>query len=130
MKKRIAIVCSVLLGGAALYGIAAPIYGRYTPEGETERAEQTVEVRQDGKLLYTLTTEDLAQEQRWRIEYEGHYNIVEVTDGEVRVVAADCPDQICVKMGALHPQHGSIICLPHRLEIRYRERDDVDAVAR
>ena len=43
------------------------------------------------------------------------YNIIEVSDGTVRVREADCPDGICIFWGAV--SSGEINCLPHRFKI-------------
>lgn len=126
MKDRIFKAVLIILGLTGLYGIAVLACGKYTATDETA----VVEIRQDGKVLYVLTPEELQEERRFTIEYEGHYNVIETGGGEVRVVEADCPDQICVKMGELHRHQGSIICLPHRLELRRREANEADAVAR
>ena len=60
-------------------------------------------------------------------------NTIAVENGEVRVAAADCPDQTCVKMGALRSRALPIVCLPHHLTIRFvdgAEDGGLDAVAR
>ncbi|BEU88375.1 NusG domain II-containing protein [Selenomonas sp. TAMA-11512] len=124
-KDIIVKVIFVVLGLAGLYGLLAAVYANFT---QPDR-DAAVEIRQDGKVLYVLTEQDLHAERTFTVKYQGHYNKIETGGGEVRVIEADCPDQICVRTGALHRHHGPIICLPHRLEIRYREADEVDAVA-
>ena len=44
-------------------------------------------------------------------------NTVQVERGRIRISAADCPDQVCVKQGWISGGAVPIICLPHRLTI-------------
>lgn len=53
------------------------------------------------------------------------YNIIEFEAGKVRVVEADCPDQICVHFGWIEYVGQTIVCLPHRLIIRIAN-DSID----
>ena len=59
------------------------------------------------------------------------YNILEIKDGKARMTEANCPDKICVEHRAIHYDHESIICLPHKVtvEIRGGEGSDVDIMA-
>ena len=88
-----------------------------------------VEILQDGKILYTL---DLAQaeDQTFTVTYGGRTNEIEIRDHQIRVKAADCPDQICVHMDWL--EAAPIVCLPNRLSIQYADGEGasgLDAVA-
>lgn len=88
-----------------------------------------VEILQDGKILYTL---DLAQaeDQTFTVTYGGRINEIEIRDHQIRVKAADCPDQICVHMDWL--EAAPIVCLPNRLSIQYADGEGasgLDAVA-
>ena len=64
---------------------------------------------------------------------EGDYtNIVQVEDGSVSVVYADCPDQICVETGHIYHTGQTITCLPNRMvvEVTGAEEFRLDAVVR
>ena len=64
------------------------------------------------------------------VEYEGHVNRIEIRDHRIRVLEADCPDQVCVRAGWLDSA-APIVCLPHRLVIQAAEKEEeLDAVAR
>ena len=58
-------------------------------------------------------------------------NTIVIENGEIRVSAADCPDQTCVQMGPLRSRAMPIVCLPHELVIRFAEEtgDGLDALA-
>ncbi|MDD3144426.1 MAG: NusG domain II-containing protein [Candidatus Cloacimonetes bacterium] len=48
------------------------------------------------------------------------HNTVQIKDGKVRMLQADCPDQRCVKQGA-----GDVlplVCLPNRVVVEIRSR--------
>lgn len=55
------------------------------------------------------------------------YNLLCITDGEVRMESADCRDQICVHHKPISGNRENIICLPHKLvaEITGDPQDDV-----
>ena len=83
--------------------------------------ENRIEIVQDGSVLYTFDL-STAKNQTIRIPAaEGGYNTVVIEDGTVRVESADCPDQTCVKMGTLKSEHLPLVCLPHRLIVRFAE---------
>lgn len=45
------------------------------------------------------------------------YNLFSVSDGRVRMEAADCPDQTCVHHIPISETGENIICLPHKLVV-------------
>ena len=115
----VAALCAVLFLG----GIGGMIWNLTRSHG------RQVEILQDGKILYTL---DLAQaeEQTFTVNYGGRTNEIEIRDHQIRVKAADCPDQICVHMDWL--EDAPIVCLPNRLSIQYADGEGasgLDAVA-
>lgn len=78
-----------------------------------------VEIIRDGEVLYTFDLAD-TDDQIIKIEYENNgYNVIEITDGTIKISTADCPDHICVKTGTLKSAGMPIVCLPHHLIIRY-----------
>ena len=83
------------------------------------------EVYCDGTLLMTL---DLRQDRVETVETEFGTNTLTVRDGKIAVTAADCPDGYCMQRGwcAGGPQ---IVCLPHRLVIKFTGTSEVDAIS-
>ena len=97
------------------------------------RGGEWVAVERDGKELFRFRPAGIEGAQTFDIPCDGGYNTIAVENGEVRVAAADCPDQTCVKMGALRSRALPIVCLPHHLTIRFvddAEDGSLDAVAR
>ncbi len=83
------------------------------------------EVWSDGALLYTL---DLSQDRVLTVKTQRGENELTVRDGKIAVTGADCPDHHCMARGF---QSGGpqIVCLPHRLVIRFADRGAVDGVS-
>ncbi|NLM69347.1 MAG: NusG domain II-containing protein [Firmicutes bacterium] len=70
----------------------------------------------DGQILekFDLTVDV----DGYRVETDYGYNVLEVADGSIRVVEADCPDQTCVRFGWIKTIGQTIVCLPHKMIIR------------
>ncbi len=76
---------------------------------------QYVRITSGGKTLYTL---DLTKEKDRLItvEYDGRKNVIEIKDGRIHMLEADCPDHVCIDTGWL--DNGlPIVCMPNRLVI-------------
>lgn len=105
-----------------LLGIAGSVWMLQAPHGAQ------VNIVQDGTVVYTFDLET-AQNQTLQIEYEGRINTVQIEDGRIRMLEAECPDQTCVHMGWLDSKAMPIVCLPNHLSIEFTDsEDDVDAV--
>ena len=57
-----------------------------------------VNIVQDGKVLFNIDLVS-AENQTLEIEYEGRINTVQIENGRIRMLNAECPDQTCVHMG-------------------------------
>jgi hypothetical protein len=57
-------------------------------------------------------------------------NTVEIKDGKVRMIEADCPDKICVNHRVVEYNGESIVCLPNKVlvEVKSEENSSLDAV--
>ena len=94
----------------------------------TRQAGGYVSVRVDGEVLMELP---LDVDTRIVLGEGAHTNTLVIENGTARVVEAACPDQICVRQGAVRYEGESIVCLPHRLVIAVEggQANDVDATA-
>ena len=88
-----------------------------------------VSVQTDGKTVMELP---LGENTRVVMGDGGHTNVLVIEDGMARVVEASCPDQICVRQGAVQYAGESIDCLPHKLVVTVEggAPGDVDATAK
>ena len=83
--------------------------------------KKSVQIVQDGRVLYTVDLSG-AEDQDIRIPAaDGGYNLVRIAGGTVCIAEADCPDQTCVHMGVLKSEQMPLVCLPHRLIVRFAE---------
>jgi hypothetical protein len=58
------------------------------------------------------------------------YNTVEVGNNRVRIKAASCPDQICVKEGWISRVNEMAVCIPNRFIIKIiGEETEIDDIA-
>ena len=91
-----------------------------------------VEIFQDSTLVQTIQLPHTGAPETIEISGPAGGNTVEISENGVRVVSADCPDQICVAHGYLREDTGPIVCLPNRLVVRFAgdtKETGVDAVA-
>ena len=77
----------------------------------------TARITRDGVLLEEIDLDRVAEPRSFTLEDGSGANTVQVERGRIRVSAADCPDQVCVKQGWISGGAVPIICLPHRLTI-------------
>lgn len=69
-------------------------------------------VQIDGETVMELP---LSQDARVELGEPGRGNLLIIENGTARVERADCPDQVCVRQGAVRYNGESIVCLPHKL---------------
>ncbi len=67
---------------------------------------------------------------RGREEFRGDYgyNIVEYDGERIRVVEADCRDQVDVRQGWIENPGETLICLPHRFVLEIKSMEEVNEV--
>lgn len=84
-----------------------------------------VEIQIDGETYGTyLLTEP-------QIIDTGTGNRLEIQDGSIRMIWADCPDKLCIHQTAIHRTGETIVCLPHKLVVRVLkgEPSDYDSIS-
>lgn len=72
-------------------------------------------VEQDGRIVYVAP---LAQPARAAIPGPLGITTVEIENGRASVVAASCPQRLCMAMGAIEHQGEIVACLPNRVLLR------------
>ncbi|MGN1113536.1 MAG: NusG domain II-containing protein [Oscillospiraceae bacterium] len=57
-------------------------------------------------------------------------NTIQIKNGKVTMLDADCPDKYCVRQPSISKTGESIVCLPHKvvIEIKSSKSNDIDAV--
>ncbi len=100
-NDAILIATLLLAGGALLLWL-----------GLTRQIGGVARVQIDGETVMELP---LSQDARVELGEPGHGNTLVIENGAAQVIAADCPDQVCVRQGAVRYNGESIVCLPHKL---------------
>lgn len=87
-------------------------------KGKNNSEQYFVEVQYDGEVVdYFQLTDELDTTIEYR--FKG-YNKLQVKDGYINVIEADCPDKIDVLMAPINKDswNRTIVCAPNRLVIR------------
>lgn len=96
----------------------------------TTSPQNTVRITQNGKVIHTIPLNEITEATTITLkDDDNHYNIIEVTPKGIRIIKANCPDQLCVQTSyvtSLTPA----VCLPHKLiiEVVQNPLSDVDAL--
>lgn len=79
-----------------------------------------VEVVQDGTVIYTFDL-STAEDQTITVESAdgSSSNTITISNGQICISDAECPDKTCVKTGVLKSDSIPIVCLPNKLIIRF-----------
>ena len=119
MKNKILIgICALIF----MLGVAGSVWVLTRPHGTT------VQIAQNGVVLYWFDL-STAKDQILDITYDGRVNTVQIENGRIRMLSADCPDHTCVHMGWLESGALPIVCLPNRLVIEFTDADSgLDAI--
>lgn len=93
-------------------------------------AALTVVVSVDGQELERAALEDYCRAGTHTYSSRGYTLTLEASDGHLRVVESDCPNQDCVRTGAISRAGQSIVCLPGRVAVTIEgAADDYDLIA-
>ena len=120
MKKAdIVAIAAILAAALAVFLIPA----MFAPPTNGEAV-----VSRGGEILAALP---LGRDGVTEFAADSHPFAVEVSGGRVRVLHADCPDQVCVRSGWIRYGGQSLVCLPYRVIVELpRGKSGADAVAR
>lgn len=91
-----------------------------------------VVIQVDGKVYKKVFFGPEIVGEKIPIETKFGYNLIEIGDGKVRVIEADCPDKLDVKQGYISKPGEVIVCLPNRLviEIKGEKKDkEIDSIS-
>lgn len=80
----------------------------------TRQTGGTAQVQVDGETVMELP---LGKDAQVVLGEGGRTNTLVIRNGTAQVVEAGCPDQVCVRQGAVQYAGESIVCLPHRLVV-------------
>lgn len=82
---------------------------------------RTAVITVDGKVVRRIDLDAPYGDYTFTIKTPEGYNTVQVSDGKIRMIDADCRDRICVDHGWLEDNTLPIVCLPHKVVISFEE---------
>jgi len=89
--------------------------------------ERFVVITKDQTVLHEIALSDIEKTKQITIDSDdGHYNTVEISNGEVHMHDANCNDQVCVRSGAIDSPGETIVCLPHKVIVEITAKDASD----
>ncbi len=117
-------ICIAAVGAVFIVSLVLTVRFLTPTDKNASEGSVWVEIVQDNNVIFTL---DLSKEddRSFRIESpEGGWNEVTIKDHSIMISDADCPDHTCVKTGTLRYDYLPIVCLPHKLVIRFCDKEN------
>lgn len=90
-------------------------------------SNRIVIITQDGKELYRIAMDNI--DEPYVIEIRGkngELNNVFISKEKVQMEHANCPDELCVKQGAISDSVLPIVCLPNKVYIQIVDGNDYE----
>lgn len=109
-KADLILLASLLL--IASFFIVFPILQK---KEALEKQELFAKITIDGKLYKTVALN--AEEQELEIRTKYGYNLLKLHNRGIKMIEADCPDQLCLTFSAATAIGQTIVCLPNRLMV-------------
>ena len=119
IRKDIILLAGILLSAFLLWMV---------PYLLNKNIPEVVRIIQD---RHEIATYSLFENRIESISYgDENYNLLLISNGQVSVSDADCPDKLCVHQHSISRNGESIICLPHKLviQIEAKEESELDSV--
>lgn len=117
---------SAALLSLLLISLAAMCLLQNQPAGDN----LTVEIYKNNRLYRQIPLSEATGEEIRVADSDGHYNVVEIAGGRVRVREADCPNQICVRTGWLNKPGRISFCAPNKVKVIIKGEDNgIDAIS-
>lgn len=109
MMKRKDLILILIIAAVALGGMGA---ARLMEPRNVSQVRVTV----DGAVVLTAP---LSKDATYEIpQGDGSLNVIEVKDGGVRMIEANCRDGVCISQGETRRAARTIVCLPHKLVVQ------------
>lgn len=96
-------------------------------------SEKYVSVQVNGEEVKKVYLGRAVLGKTMAIESDFGYNLLEFKEDSVRVIEADCPDELDVKKGWIDKVGETIVCLPNRMVVEIKGKkgeSDLDYISR
>jgi hypothetical protein len=128
MKKGDIWLIAILLVGISWFMVQ---FFQSQTEAQQANGPTYAQITVDGKPYQTVELTEETQDIEIRTKFG--YNLVRVSNNGVQIIDADCPDDLCIKMGFKDRVGETIVCLPNRVMIEvigdHSGGGETDAVA-
>lgn len=124
-KRKLPRVGIAIVAAACVVALVVCLAARQRGQDQTVAA-----VTWQGKVIRTVDLAQVTRTETFTVGEAGHSNTIQISPKGIGVISADCRDQVCVHQGIRTHGPEPIVCLPHRLSIRFSAPDPngVDAV--
>ncbi len=113
--QKYAIILSTLLLLLLLFSIIL------IHSSQTNGKRLLADIYQDGVLLQSIDLHAVQAPYTFTIQGKNHcVNEIEVRQGSIGIISANCPDKLCVHQGFIQNSKLPITCLPNHLVIQIR----------
>lgn len=121
MKKNDWIIIGIVLL------IAGSIYIWNTINEKKQSDELYAEIYFDGELYERVI---IKEQKKIVVETEVGWNVIEINNGKVTMIEADCPDKICLDTGTIEKANRSIVCLPNKVHVQIKGNmeEEIDVI--
>ena len=96
-----------------------PFYFLLSPMRESNNIMAVIKV--DNKQVKKLS---LNHDIVWKYQHGNKLNVVKVKNHKIRMIDANCKDQICVKDGWKSKIGDTIVCLPHKFLVELKVENE------
>lgn len=109
---------AVVIAGAVIVVVTlAALYYMLNPPAKNTEGLPMAIIAIDGKEYTRIPLDPEAPAQTISLEDQGKPITLEVKDGKIRFLHAQCPDQICVNTGFVYLDGQTAICMPNRTAV-------------
>lgn len=113
-KRDIMTIVTILLSGIVTFIVLNLI--------SSDDAKAVISV--DGKVIseHSLNSSGRNNNHEFTVS-EAEGAVIEIENGQIRVLSSDCPDKVCVDTGFISKEGEKIVCLPKKLIIEVKAED-------
>lgn len=102
------------------------LFAYYMATVNNNLEKKYISIQINGEEINTIEFSDDIIGETYVLETEFGRNVLQFGDGEVRIIEASCPDQLCVKQGKIGQVGQLLVCLPNRLVVEIKANDAVN----
>lgn len=100
-----------------------------------------MQTKQEGlKTMIIVRNAEIIHQYRFDEDFDkeivvnenGERNVIQIHNGEIRMIEANCPDQLCMHSRSISKNGEMIVCLPHQLYVKVQSEnnnEEIDLIA-